>query len=726
MKFANLFLLLVVACNYNEKSNLVYSYLVPFPETIPSFRDGAGHYLTTTESNRHQSKGETKDGRSYKIRAQDRKRKKKPIHYNQYKSDNASQKIRDCKNLQELFELQRHAEVNHFDISYYWCQVASFMFDESEIKKIQKDPKILKPLVKQTLDFSDSLKNPRSLAAMAHAFAKISYRTRKPIINSEKLWRALENDIIEAAQTKNFDSRNCANILWAFAKQNRKSDRLFRLMENQVISNIDTFNSQDIANTVWAYAKLGHSSPKLFDAISLKAMEKLDAFNSQNIANTVWAYATVRHSSPKLFNAISQKTINELDAFNSQAIANTVWAYATLGHSSPKLFHAVSRKAMKKLDSFNSQETANTVWAYATLGHSSPKLFDAISRKAMKEIDAFNSQEIANTVWAYATLGHSSPKLFNAISNKAMEKLDDFNSQEITNTVWAYATLGHPSPKLFDAISNKAMEKIDTFNSQDIANTVWAYATIEYKIDSIKLDTFVSKATSELEDFKIQELINLLWSLSVFNFENIDAVDPLLSKINESYNLLINNEVDSSKMPAEELRQLHQVILWYNEECKKDFLLSPKLRKESKLAFIAAESCPSKLQKDVRKSFESLERLGLVVVDEEANCDQTGYSLDIVIGMKNSQKEMAVEIDGPSHFINLSPNGATRLKRRQIGSLATRPLLSIPYWEWNQLSCNSNRKHEQARKKRERDDKNDEKDRKQLYLQKCLQEASFL
>eukprot|EP00548_Thalassiothrix_antarctica_P016315 CAMPEP_0194197022 /NCGR_PEP_ID=MMETSP0154-20130528/76982_1 /TAXON_ID=1049557 /ORGANISM="Thalassiothrix antarctica, Strain L6-D1" /LENGTH=300 /DNA_ID=CAMNT_0038921663 /DNA_START=147 /DNA_END=1046 /DNA_ORIENTATION=+ len=295
--------------------------------------------------------------------------------------------------------------------------------------------------------------------------------------------------------------------------------------------------------------------------------------------------------------------------------------------------------------------------------------------------------------------------------------------------------MGHSSPKLFDSILIKAMENLDTFNSQAVANTVWAYASIGYKIDSIKLDAFVSKAASVLDEFKVQGIINLLWSLAVFDFKDVDAVDPLFSKITNDYNSLAYDEDDYRKLSKEELSQLHQVSLWYNKECKKDSLLPAKLRKESKcqlhqvslwynkeckkdsllpaklrkeskLAFIANESSPSNLQKDVLRIFESLDSLGLVVVDEEANCNQTGYSLDFVIGTKNNQKDLAVEIDGPSHFMNCSPTGATILKRRQLSNLANRPLLSIPYWEWEELSFNG---YKPSIERTEMDDKNEEK-----------------
>ena len=59
-----------------------------------------------------------------------------------------------------------------------------------------------------------------------------------------------------------------------------------------------------------------------------------------------------------------------------------------------------------------------------------------------------------------------------------------------------------------------------------------------------------------------------------------------------------------------------------------------------------------------------------------------GYSLDAVIEVDGT--EVAVEVDGPSHFVGQTPTGATALKRRQLRA-AGWSLVVVPYWEWNAL-----------------------------------------
>ena len=49
--------------------------------------------------------------------------------------------------------------------------------------------------------------------------------------------------------------------------------------------------------------------------------------------------------------------------------------------------------------------------------------------------------------------------------------------------------------------------------------------------------------------------------------------------------------------------------------------------------------------------------------------------------------EVAIEVDGPSHFCGRTPTGATALKRRQLRA-AGWALLPVPYWEWRALGRN--------------------------------------
>jgi hypothetical protein len=97
-------------------------------------------------------------------------------------------------------------------------------------------------------------------------------------------------------------------------------------------------------------------------------------------------------------------------------------------------------------------------------------------------------------------------------------------------------------------------------------------------------------------------------------------------------------------------------------------------------AFKTAETAPSRLQRQVAESVERLPDAGRYEVRQEVYTS-AGYSLDIVVVFRGI--EVAIEVDGPSHFLGYSeqPTGGTLLKRRQLSHLGWK-VLPVPYWEY--------------------------------------------
>ena len=126
------------------------------------------------------------------------------------------------------------------------------------------------------------------------------------------------------------------------------------------------------------------------------------------------------------------------------------------------------------------------------------------------------------------------------------------------------------------------------------------------------------------------------------------------------------------------LRQLHQWQLWLDERDATFPRQPPPFAERCRAAFCAEEGSPSRLQRDVTSALAALE----LQPREEVRTAQ-GYSLDVVVRVDG--REVAVEVDGPSHFVGHSPTGATLLKRRQLRA-AGWLLLAVPYWEWDALN----------------------------------------
>jgi hypothetical protein len=276
-------------------------------------------------------------------------------------------------------------------------------------------------------------------------------------------------------------------------------------------------------------------------------------------------------------------------------------------------------------------------------------------------------------VWAFATSNIQHHGLFKSIGNAIVELKDlkSFLPQHFSNIVWAYATASVHYPDLFKKIGNAILELKDlsSFNPQALSNIVWAYGIAN--IEHLGLFKKVGNFIVELNDFKsfnAQGLANLAWAFAV---SNADA--PLL--FNDAFIEMLTNR--QSDFIHEHLIQLYQWHLWQTMENSQSGL-PDSLREKCYQALLAADTRSSALQKDVVSELDSM---GFSPIEEYTTT--SGYKVDALIEM--SGKKIAIEVDGPSHFINKQPNGRTAMKRRQVASIDMISVISMPYWEWDEL-----------------------------------------
>jgi hypothetical protein len=124
--------------------------------------------------------------------------------------------------------------------------------------------------------------------------------------------------------------------------------------------------------------------------------------------------------------------------------------------------------------------------------------------------------------------------------------------------------------------------------------------------------------------------------------------------------------------------------------------LKEKLGSSCQTAFIRVTVHPSASQEQVS---DTLRGMGLSVEDE-FRCPKSDYSIDMQVhdmrvNTKSSTGAAAgrvVEFDGPSHFLMCRlPVGGTLMKWRHLELLGY-TVVSLPFWEWNQLTESDERK----------------------------------
>jgi len=481
---------------------------------------------------------------------------------------------------------------------------------------------------------------------------------------------------------------------------------IFKEIASASVPVLYEFDARHIANLIYAFGLvdevvLVNDGSTFFDMLAEEVLsfDSLDEFWPQHFSNIIWAYATANEKHPKLFKKIGDHivTMNNLNEFWPQALSNTLWAYATLNEQHAKLFKKVGDHIvhLPNLESFNGQDLSNTVWAYATAGESNPQLFKKVADHivTLPSLRMFNGQDCSNTLWAIATAGESHPHLFERLADHIIElpNLNGFKSQALSNTVWAYSTAGESNLQLFNKLADEAIKRQHEFIPQHISNFLWAHAT-NGKVDKHLFSSLVPSVKANLHEYSAQGLTNIAWAYSVANVDapsvfNNEFIDACLKK--------------ECEFILDALRQLHQWQLW-QDEIKSGVSLPPSLKKKCSEAFISQEFSPSKFQDDVVSILSSMD-LNL----QEEVLLKSGYRIDAVVEVNG--KQIAVEVDGPFHFIGRERTGSTILKHRQVAALDGMPVVSVPYWEWDKLKKDNKKKPYWEWDKLKKDNKKKEK-----------------
>jgi len=327
--------------------------------------------------------------------------------------------------------------------------------------------------------------------------------------------------------------------------------------------------------------------------------------------------------------ALAEKVIHQPSHhFSPQMLVGIAWAYANTAHHTRPLFHAIAKSLLDNIHKLT------VAWSYASVNCNHYGLFDALAEASEGKWPQFSAQSLANLAWAYSTMKEVNPRVYEGIAKASMKCKENFTSQGVSNLLWAFANAGHVDSDLFSSLAPVTSSLLEECNSQALANIAWAYAVSNVDDDSLfgKNSPFVAVCTEKANDFT-----------------------------------------------SGGVSQLHQWNIWRKELTGAPSDLPPSVQQRGLQAFMSKGFQKSALQENV---VSELSYLGFPLQQEVVT--PNGYRLDIIVELDG--KRVGIEVDGPSHFAGRDPMGSTILKRRQVVNADGIQLVSIPYWEWNNLA----------------------------------------
>ena len=382
---------------------------------------------------------------------------------------------------------------------------------------------------------------------------------------------------------------------------------------------------------------------------------------------------------------------------NAQSIANSMWGLAEVGARTPKLVAAVNLKAKAFYIEANFQEVSMTVRSMGVMGVKAPLLAAEIDEHAEAFVaGCFEKgimQNISNTVDGLSKMGAKAPKLVAAIEARADDFFAKAETQHISKTLWTLDGMGLETPNLVEAINEMAESFSDRCikegNTQAVSNTLLAVAGLGSgpAVPNLFRSLLIADAVNMLiKDGNEQAICNTLYAVAIAGGlkEHARAVEALWKEaIRRSEELLV----------AENLRQLHQVELCAGVEGGDELRLaavSGSLRTRMDAAAQDVNIGASSSHNEISGLLKN--ELGFDHENEVSPFPDSRNPGFMAIDMARKEDKVAIEFDGPSHFVtkldgSFRHNGRTLAKTRLLKALGW-TVIRIPWFEWAEAEQN--------------------------------------
>jgi hypothetical protein len=480
--------------------------------------------------------------------------------------------------------------------------------------------------------------------------------------------------------------RNLSNSLYACAKLGitPPDDWLQRFWHFSAVT-MATFQGQHFSNTMYACGLLGIVPPAVWmERFWLASAAQLghSQFDPQALSNTLYACGLLGLTPPEYWLArYWLASASRLGEFVPQALSNTIYACGRLAVMPPEYWlQRFWLAGEPKLVDHIPQDFANTLYSCGLLGLTPPDawLESYWHASAAKLLDpGFCPQSASITMYACGQLRITPPADWMALFWRSMApKMGEFKPQELSNTLQACGLLGiTPAPEFLESYWRVPLTD---YIPQNCANIIYAFALLDIQPPTAWLKLFSEACERVLLDFNQQNLTNAalaftmlqLWELPLWR----GFWDHLCQRMTQ--NIAEWNEEDY--LNARQMYQAYQAA-----SIERPGLLSAPEQEQ----LTAARKCwvegldttsdrTSQLHVDVS---DALGRLGVAHTNERW-CERAERSIDIAI--EGGATPIALEVDGPHHFLlDGRQNGSTLLRNRMLAAHGWR-VVSLDFRKW--------------------------------------------
>eukprot|EP00252_Welwitschia_mirabilis_P010458 TRINITY_DN23728_c0_g4_i1.p1 TRINITY_DN23728_c0_g4~~TRINITY_DN23728_c0_g4_i1.p1 ORF type:complete len:655 (+),score=88.03 TRINITY_DN23728_c0_g4_i1:143-2107(+) len=345
--------------------------------------------------------------------------------------------------------------------------------------------------------------------------------------------------------------------------------------------------------------------------------------------------------------------------------------------------------AMAALPECSAQGIANIAWALSKIG--GELLYwsemDRIAEVAVTRVSEFNAQNVANLAGSFAAMQHSSSVFFLQLADRASALTKTFKPRELAQFLWAYASLYQAADPFLDSLDSILISSTDVpcvdreQPMENIAETTAcslnSFNASRNPDAAVEPSDFHPSTSPVFDCFNRNELAKMAWSYAVFNQMNRPFFKHIWKKLQGFEMETISSQLREDVVFSTQIYRTNQCLKLEYPHLQ----MSLETDVEESLAKVC---CSKKFNSRITSLFQKQVARLLVSTGYkwEREYFADGYILDAVI----SDKRVALEIDGPTHFARNTgtPLGHTMLKQRYLTSAGWN-VVSLSWKDWEDI-----------------------------------------
>lgn len=531
------------------------------------------------------------------------------------------------------------------------------------------------------------------------------------------------------------DAEKQVTLLWQTVKMKRKPKTYFldKLTSN-LTDQVCNLSDKSLGLVPWALVSLNRHNNYilLMNAVIKEVLVRLknDSFlDARAFANICWSFSVIKKWPSELTPHVIAFLKDKHYELSPHSLSIFLLSLNRAGIEFEEWLLKATCEASERFEKIDSQSLSLFLW---TLGHNKyydQQYFTALTNEILsgKLIPKYSPRLLATFLWSFARVRYYQSDLLDHLSKHVLNMLDKMNIHDLTNIAYAYSFLNHPHSDLLLAISDRVISLYeDTANPQSIMNVSWACLVADiYPLTLLKQCLNQRMVEDVIRNNEERYYCRQMLQLDLAS--RIEHPDIKLPCLSSQHRAVIQKDImtyvrQDSTFQRNLKNCLHDMYGGKQYLNSESFSISGYtidiellLGKETPVVFNSDWSIETvgqlyrcKMECDDRGvTFDY--KMYKEKTDPEA--DSTRRSDDIIrlasdwnVGdseiYSNITHRIAIEADGPLHFcINCNhPLGRTVLKHRQLRALGWK-VLSVPYFEWEELNYNSSSEQQYLKKK---------------------------